>query len=264
MNVPRPAGDPPATAWEVAVTRSYWWRMMTLVLVPGAVGVVLLIAAAVSWNGGRDNANARTARSPGVVSAITALPVGRGRALSGSITVDFEGGATRASVAVGTDVRKYSIGQSVTVRFQPDRPTNASVVGSPGRSTGWIVSAVFGVFIVGAMGWAARHLRRLRHVLERHPWQARPARIAEIPVRVGMRMRAQIVVVLWDPTDEQESIVSPAGIRRVNPGFQPVTWLCGDVADGPVAIAPPGGRPPLLARSVTAPAQWAGVGDWPT
>ncbi|MCU1346906.1 MAG: hypothetical protein JWL70_3172 [Acidimicrobiia bacterium] len=232
-------------------------------LVPGVVGVLLLLASAWSWNSGHHRADARTARASGVVESVDAQPVGRGRVLSGSITIDFNGGADRAVVEVGADAGKYAAGQGVTVRYQPGRPSNASVTGSSGQSSGWIVSGFFGVTMAGLGAWSARHLRKLRNLLQQHPWQARPARVAEIPFQIGLRVRAQIVVVLWDPIDERESIVVPAGVRRVNPSFEPVTWLCGDLAEGRVAISPPGGRPPLLARVVNRPAHWPEVGGWP-
>jgi len=191
-----------------------------------------------------------------VVNEVRSRRVGRGGVENGDITVEFFTGTEtqRAVIAVGSDVVHYSVGQAVTVRYQPTRPTNASVVGSSGQSSSWMVMTFFGVIIVAITGWAGRHVRRMRDVLQRHPWQARPAHMAEIPFRAGFRVRAQIAVVLWDPADEHEAIVVPLGVRRLSPAFQPVTWLCGDLDDALVVIAPPGGKPPLLARPVSTPA----------
>jgi len=255
MSAPRRPGPPSARAWDLRATRSYWRRLMTLVLIPALAGVVLLVGAAVGWRTARDDAHARTAEAAGVVKAVNSERVGRGGVLHGAITVEFFTGAQtqRFVMSLGTDIAQYSVGQPVTVRFQPSDPSNASVTGSANQTASWMIAAVFGVFLVGSMSWAGRHVWRMRRVLQRHLWQGRPARIAEIPFRAGLRTRAQIVVVLWDPIDDHEAIVMPVGLRRLNPGFQPVTWLCGEMTDDRVVISPPGGKRPLLAKPISAP-----------
>jgi hypothetical protein len=235
-------------AWDVPATRAYWRRLMTVVLVPGIVALGLLVLAAVSWTTSRGDSRARTAADAATVTNVSSHRVGRGGVQTGDITVQFPAGAptNTAVIGVGRDVIKYAVGQTVTVHFQPSKPTNISVVGTS-VSSSWIVSAFFGAILGAAALWAGRHVRRIRDVLRRHPWQARPSRITEIPFRAGFRVRAQIVVVLWDPDEDRETIVMPVGLRRLNPEFQPVTWLCGDLDDERVVISTPGGQHPLLA-----------------
>jgi hypothetical protein len=213
-----------ASAWEVPATRRYCRWLTVSVRIPAAAGVVLLLFALLGWYGNRSDSDARTDRASGTVVAVNAQEVGRGKFESGDITVEFpaNGQTQRVVMPVGIDVSHFTTGQTVTVRYQASRPNNATVEGGSAGTSGAVIAGVFGLAILGVAVWTG--------------------------YQIGFRVRAQVVVVLWDPVDEREMVFAPTGFRRVNPSFQPVTWLCGDLLEGRVAIAPPGGRPPLLAR----------------
>jgi hypothetical protein len=244
---------PPGAAMQVPATARHVRRSMVTVAVTAAAGFVLLIGAGAIWSADRHAGSLRStgATAPGVVVSTSVAPVGRGRVPEGSATVELvtAAGTRTATVALGGHVTRYQPGQPIALVYDPAHDARVGLAGEapPPSGVPWVVMLGAGTAVLTAAVIDGRHLATTRRIVRSYPWVVTPARLRQIPVTIGFRERARMVVVLGGQ-GEPEVTAEPVGVRRLTPVVEPLAWVAGGGARH--VLAPPGGGRLWLLRTV--------------
>jgi hypothetical protein len=213
---------------------------------------LLVISALVLYSGNRDRRAQLGAQAPAVVTATSVVTVGWARQQSGSVTVSFDAndGTHHVVIDVGPAVVRFDKGDDATVVYDPNHPDSARLldVAPPVRGVPWWLYTIVGLLLAVFAALRLRGLATVRRILVSNPWVAMPSSMHEVPVQVGARLRSRQVVILDDPIDHSRTAADPTGIGRLPPSLAPVAWVAGD--GGRIVLAPPPGRPLILARPV--------------
>lgn len=175
--------------------------------------------------------------TPGLVEYITP---NSGSTSNADVSFDAAGSFHYETVDLSTDDAKFTVGQTVTVYYDPHDPSRMTIAGEVNEPD-WTMAVAVGMFFAGvllALGWGVSLYRwlRARRILKNHPW-------TPIQLILGTDGPRRIDAYANLPLPHMRSSSEGETLR-----FR-CTELGPDWGDGPVWLAGPTRRHAILAKS---------------
>jgi hypothetical protein len=163
------------------------------------------------------------------------------------VRFDAAGQAEQQPIYVAGAVADYHQDQAVQVVYDASNPARVQLVGVVVSNRGLpAVIPFLGGLLLAAMALVAgRHTLFVWRVVRNSPWRSVDARLVQVPQSVGMRQGSRSVLVLDTPDGPLP--VEPVGLSRVDPSFEPQTWLAG-FGTRTMVVGAPGGRHVVAVR----------------
>src|SRR6185312_10228057 len=218
------------------------------------LAVLLAVLAGWLWRAHRSGVALERdgVRAPATITAVDLHNLGAGR-IGGRITFDFvdaDGVARSGDAVLDQRVRRFHVGQTVEVAYEPGRPGDAVVIGdgTDPAPLPWLVPAIGAAVLAGIALYAARGLRRTADVLRNHPWVEVSSRLVQVPIAAGAS-HALTMLELHGAPDDGRVLTSAVSLRtRPMADVAGRTWVAGDGRRFYVAAT--GGAPVVRVKRV--------------